>query len=194
MGGYYALRGAVDPRFKACISTDGFYDFWLIVDSRLPKWLTGAWEAGWISDGVLDAIFNFAAKFNVQTAWEFYHAMMVFQVNSVPAVLREFKKYTLRLPNGKEYLSKIKCPVMITGAADTIYFQPEIRTDLIWEGLKHLGDEKRALWIAKGVGQGGLQAKIGAMGIAHQKMFSWLDEQLGIQRPRGVAHSMETLF
>ncbi|RYP92160.1 hypothetical protein DL770_001741 [Monosporascus sp. CRB-9-2] len=31
MGGYFALRGATDPRVKACVSSDGFYDFGLAV-------------------------------------------------------------------------------------------------------------------------------------------------------------------
>ena len=26
MGAYFALRGAIDPRIKACVATDGFYD------------------------------------------------------------------------------------------------------------------------------------------------------------------------
>ena len=26
MGAYFALRGAADPRIKACIAMDGFYD------------------------------------------------------------------------------------------------------------------------------------------------------------------------
>lgn len=39
MGGYFVLRGATDPRVKARISTDGFYDVWLFTESRLPKWM-----------------------------------------------------------------------------------------------------------------------------------------------------------
>jgi hypothetical protein len=61
---------------------------------------------------------------------------------------------------------------MVTGAADTLYFSPELSTDSIYASLKHLGDERRTLWVTKGVEQGGLQAKMGAMGIAHQRMFS----------------------
>jgi alpha-beta hydrolase superfamily lysophospholipase len=182
MGGYFCLRGAADPRVKACISTDGFYDVWLFTESRLPKWLTSAWESGWLKDWILNSVIIAAAKFNFQMAWEFYHSMWVYGVQSPADVLREFKKYTLRSPEGWQYLSKVNCPVMVTCAADTLYFSPELSTDLIYENLKHLGDEKRKLWVAKGVGQGGLQAKIGAMGIAHQKMFAWLDATFEVER------------
>ena len=191
LGGYFTLRGAVDPRVKACISTDGMYDAWLLTDSRLPKWLTNAWESGWLKDGAFSSIFYFAAKFDIQVAWEFYHAMWVFGVESPAQVLRQFKKYSLR-SGSKEYLSKVNCPVMVTCAADTLYFTPELSTDLIWKGLEHLGD-KRTMWVAKGVGQGGLQAKIGAMGIAHQKMFSWLDDQFDIKRNKGAKHYLPAL-
>lgn len=178
MGGYFALRGAADARVKACISVDGFYDVWLFTESRLPKWLTFAWEGGWVGDWLVNSIVRSLASVNLQTAWEFYHSMWVYGVDSPADVLREFKRYTLRLPNGEQYLEKIKCPVLVTCAADTLYFSPELSTDLIYRHLEHLGDSRRTLWVAKGVGQGGLQAKIGAMGIAHQKMFAWLDEKL----------------
>jgi hypothetical protein len=120
--------------------------------------------------------------------------MWSFGVSSPADVLREFKKYSLRLPHGKEYLSRISCPVLVTCAADTLYFSPELSTDLIFAGLQHLGDEeqKRSLWVAKGVGQGGLQAKIGAMAIAHQKMFSWLDGQFGVRRESRGEREMKT--
>ncbi|EPE30947.1 alpha/beta-Hydrolase [Glarea lozoyensis ATCC 20868] len=192
LGGYFVLRGAVDSRVKACVSTDGFYDLWLLTDSRLPRWFTNGWRSGWITDDVFNSIFNFAARFDIQVAWEFRHGMFAFGVDSPANVLREFMRYTLQ-EGGKEYLSDVRCPVMVTGAADTLYFKPEISTTLIWNALEHLDDGKRAIWIAKGVGQGGLQAKIGAMSVAHQKMFSWMDDQLGIQRPVEEKLRLETL-
>jgi pimeloyl-ACP methyl ester carboxylesterase len=192
LGGYFVLRGAIDTRVKACVSTDGFYDLWLLTDSRLPRWFTTGWRSGWITDDVFNSIFNFAARFDIQVAWEFRHGMFAFGVNSPANVLREFMRYTLQ-EGGKKYLSDVQCPIMITGAADTLYFKPEISTNLIWDALEHLNDGKRSMWIAKGIGQGGLQAKIGAMSMAHQKMFSWLDDQLGIRRTVGKGSTLETL-
>lgn len=125
---------------------------------------------------------NTSAKINFQMAWEFYHSMWVYGVESPADVLREFKRYTLRLPGGGEYLSKITCPVMVTGAADTMYSSPELSTDLIFKNLEHLGDEDRHLWVAEDVGQGGLQAKVGSMSIAHQIMFAWLDDRFNVEK------------
>lgn len=39
MGGYYALRGAIDPRITACISVDGFYSMESYAEGRVPAWL-----------------------------------------------------------------------------------------------------------------------------------------------------------
>ncbi|KAF5878448.1 putative alpha beta hydrolase protein [Botrytis fragariae] len=91
MGGYFVLRGATDPRVKACISTDGFYDVWLFTESRLPKWLVTGWESGWLKDWFINGVINAGAKLNFQLAWEFYHSMWVYGVKSPADVLREFK-------------------------------------------------------------------------------------------------------
>lgn len=103
MGGYFVLRGAADPRVKACVSVDGFYDVWLFTESRLPKWLTVGWESGWLGDWVMNGMVRFASRLNFQTAWEFYHSMWVYGVATPADVLREFKKYTLRMPEGGQY-------------------------------------------------------------------------------------------
>jgi hypothetical protein len=63
-----------------------------------------------------------------------------------------------------------------------MYFAPEMNAERIFAKLQHLPESKKKLWVAEGVGQGGLQAKIGAIGIKQQRMFAWLDEQLQIRR------------
>ena len=96
--------------------------------------------------------------------------------------LREMKKYTLRLPGGKEYLHEIKCPVMVTGAAASPYFDPKVSTTRFFNSLSQLKDEEKEEWIAKDVGERGFQAKVAAYGISIQRSFSWLDNQFGIKR------------
>ncbi len=178
LGGYFVLRGAADPRVKACLSVDGFYDLWLLTESRLPKWLTGGWRSGWLGDWLVNGMIRFASWLDVQAAWEFSRCMWVFGVATPADVLREFQRYSLREADGGTYLRKVRCPVLVTGAADTLYFSPELSTDLIYANLKHLDERDKSLWISRGLGQGGQQAKIGAMSVAHQKMFAWLNEKL----------------
>lgn len=155
--------------------------------------LTRAWESGWLSDNLFNHIFELTAKFDIQIAWEFYHGMWTFGVDSPTNVLREMKKYSLHVAGAKKYLQQVTCPVLITGAADTIYWEPELSTELIFADLNHIPDEQKKMWIAKGVGYGGQQAKIGAMSIAHQKMFAWLDQQFDIKRASSLGLTLSGL-
>jgi dipeptidyl aminopeptidase/acylaminoacyl peptidase len=46
MGGYLALRAASDPRVKACVSVDPFYDMWEFCTKHLSGMFMGAWLKG----------------------------------------------------------------------------------------------------------------------------------------------------
>ncbi|KAK8072678.1 alpha/beta hydrolase [Apiospora saccharicola] len=48
MGGYFALRAAVDPRVKACVSIDPFYDMWDFGTAHVSPLFISAWTQGWI--------------------------------------------------------------------------------------------------------------------------------------------------
>ncbi|KAL8774153.1 MAG: hypothetical protein Q9209_001261 [Squamulea sp. 1 TL-2023] len=54
MGGYFALRMAVDPRIKACVSVDGFYSLASFVGGRMPWPLFKGFMNGWLSDAAID--------------------------------------------------------------------------------------------------------------------------------------------
>ncbi|KAF4634026.1 hypothetical protein G7Y89_g4082 [Cudoniella acicularis] len=192
MGGYFVLRGASDPRVDACICIDGFYDLWLIIDSRFPGWFTRGWSAGWISDGFVNGVVNMICRYDVQMAWEIHQGMWVYGVPTPADFFREMKKYTLALPEGKSELAKVKCPVLVTTPGNTLYFKPEISTHLVLNELKHLGDQ-RSTWDAKGVGHGGLQGKVGALAISHQKYFAFLDEKFGFVRGKKNNAALEEL-
>ncbi|KAL9130697.1 MAG: hypothetical protein Q9217_001176 [Psora testacea] len=182
MGGYYALRGASDQRVKACVAIDPFYDMWDLALARMPTSVINLWLAGWVSDGLLNGICNLHSWINFQNRWEFGVAMWMFGLQSPAQCLRKMPGYTLRLEGGGEFLDRVKCPVFVSGAAHSIYFRPEISTTKIFDKLKHLRSRQKELWIPKAPEEGGLQAKCGAWGLATQKSFHFLDEQLGIQR------------
>ncbi|QGI99679.1 hypothetical protein CEK26_012748 [Fusarium fujikuroi] len=178
LGGYLSLRAAVDPRIKACVSCDGPLDLFEITRSRMPPWFINGWLSGWVSDGVFNWVVDGLTAVNFQIAWEFGHGKWVFGVETPADVLRVMQKISLK----GGYLEKIKCPTLITGAADSFYFTPDINANIIFEGLTALEPNDKHLWIGKGVEGGGLQAKIGALAVVHHKMFTWLDSTFAIKR------------
>ncbi|KAK2029015.1 alpha/beta hydrolase [Colletotrichum zoysiae] len=177
LGAYYALRSAVDPRIKACISVDGFYDLGLQVKLRSPSFLDQ------LSDGQADAVLDWAATLNIQQQLEFGHFRMVLGTNSTVDALRKLEKFSLEPPGEEPICARIKCPVLVTTARDSIY---TLESNLVYQKLaEHRGsDEGLTLWDPVGPGEGSLQAKIAAPSRFQQKIFSWMDEVFGIKRPQ----------
>ncbi|KAI9035221.1 alpha/beta hydrolase family protein [Aspergillus affinis] len=183
MGAYYALRGAVDARVSACVAVDPFYDMFDLATSRMPVWFIRAWLAGWITDGMFDATWRVLSRWNFQLKWELTHVMWIFGKETPAEAMREMQRYSLKGDEGSgNYLRQVKCAVMISGAAQTIYTAPEISTLRIEQALDHLPEEKRHVWIAKEAGDGGLQGKVGAWRLLQQRLFQFLDEQWDVKR------------
>lgn len=175
MGGYFALRGATDPRIKACIACDGFYDFGPQVRSRSPFFLR------YLSDSQADAVLGWAAGFNMQHQLEFGHLRMAFGTGSCVDALRKLESISLETPGEQPICARIKCPVMVTSARDSIY---TVEPHLIYSKLAEYrgSEEGLTLWDPVGPGQGSLQAKLGAVSRFQLKIFSWMDEVFGIER------------
>ncbi|KAL4936459.1 hypothetical protein BDV06DRAFT_233410 [Aspergillus oleicola] len=169
MGAYFALRSAADPRIKACVAVDGFYDLYEVTTSRIPSWFVNLWQAGSLPGSIFNATVSLIQKMNFQSDWEIRHAMWTFGVDSAAAVVREMQRYSLHESGGKGYLSRIHCPVFVTGAADSLYFPPEDNAAKIFGQLGHLSEGMKELWVARGVAEGGFQAKIGATAVLHQR-------------------------
>ena len=182
MGGYFALRASVDPRIKACISCDGFYSLFEVARSRMPGWFINSWLDGTMSDYWFNGISNFLARFNFQLKWEFLHSQWTYGVGSPADVMRVMQTMSLKSPDGAQYLKKVHCPVMVTGAAQTIYFEPDINAEQIMANLGHLKPEHKLLWVGDGESDGGIQAKVATLSLMDQKMFEWLDAQFGMRR------------
>lgn len=178
LGDHLALRAAADPRVKACVSCDGPYDLFKVSRSRMPSWFDG-WLGGWLGDGLFNRVDGLAAV-SFQLRWEFGHAKWVFGAASPAQVMRAMQRFSLARG---DHLSRLRCPTLVTGAADSFYFTPAQNADRIFAGLSQLDPAEKQLWVGQGAMHGGLQAKIGALSVLHQKVFSWLDQQFGIQRP-----------
>ncbi|KAF2874835.1 alpha/beta hydrolase [Massariosphaeria phaeospora] len=188
MGGYYALRGAADPRIKACVSIDAFYDLWDLVLDRMPKSLMNAWTAGWIPDGFVDAMTALQGRFQFQSRWEITTMIKMLGIERPTQLLRRMRTFTFRLAgdDGKQpdYLHAITCPVLVSGAAHSLYFKPELAAGKIMQCLKNVDEGNKELWIAKEPADGGLQAKVGAWRVMQQRMFVFLDRHFEIEREK----------
>ncbi|KAF2136069.1 uncharacterized protein K452DRAFT_303087 [Aplosporella prunicola CBS 121167] len=183
VGGYLSLRGALDPRVKACIAVDPFYCMWDLVKGRMPDFFINTFEAGgFASDEAWDYLVDFLSWVNVQTRWEFNHLRWMLGVQSAADVFRKMQEFTFSREDGVDVLHSVHCPVMVTGAGYSMYAKPEISTTRIYNCLSHLDENQRLQWIATEPGDGGLQSKVGAFGALTRRSFEWLDKLLEIDR------------
>nr|QJY30861.1 alpha/beta hydrolase [Discosia rubi] len=179
LGGYFALRAAVDPRIKACVALDPLYSFWDFATAHISPAFIGAWDRGWLSDAFVDTIISVMLKMSFQMRWEVNVAGTFFGHTSPARMMKEMKRYTL----GNNYLKRIKCPVLVSGAAESLYLEANHHTMRVYNELVNLSDTNKELWMTATPGQGALQAKMGALQLANQRTFKFLDEKLDIKRP-----------
>ena len=183
MGGYFALRAAADERFQACVSIDGFYDLATYAGGRMPAPLARAHARGWLPDRLLDALLRLLRAASFQARWELNHLRWVTGETSEAAIMRAAGPYTLREPDGSEYLARVRCPTLVTGAAASLYYDPRTTTHRLYDALEALAPgEGKELWVADEVALGGLQAKVGAFAYSAQRTFAWLDKVWAVER------------
>lgn len=184
MGAYYALRAAADPRIKACVSIDPFYDMFDFATAHSPQALIEGWSRGWISDGFVDTLFACLTHLDFQTKWELDLTSWFFGVERPSQILKEMKKYTLRelsLQGKTSFLKNVHCPVLVSGAAHSLYLDAT-HTMQVYYNLSNQNESNKKVWIPEAPGDGGLQAKVGAFGISTLKTFEFLDKIFDINR------------
>ncbi|KAK2624903.1 hypothetical protein QTJ16_006096 [Diplocarpon rosae] len=201
LGGYFALRAAAsDSRIAACVAIDPVHDLWDHATTQIPAWFVRAWSCGWIGQSTVDAVIGVLSRVSFQMRWNMAICGTFFGLASPAQIVQAMKAYTLRestaeagtaveveqeadgKPCGSR-LRKIRCPVFVSGAGASLYdLAAAGHTAAIYEGLSHLPPAQRQLWLAQEPGEGGLQAKVGAVKLCNQKVFAFLDEQFGIER------------
>lgn len=162
---------------------------WDIADSRIPPAFLKAWDT--LGDRFFDRVIRSLGKVDFRTRFEFNHARFALGMPSYAESTREFKRFSLRGAEGEEYLERVTCPVFVTGAADWAYFPAEQNAVKVYDVLERLHPGQSKLWVAKGVGSGGLQAKVAAISAVHDKTFEWLDQVLLVDRVSSKAKSRE---
>ncbi|KAI0836427.1 alpha/beta-hydrolase [Hypoxylon sp. FL0890] len=200
LGAYFALRGAVDPRIKACVAVDPIYDMWDLAMSRMPRWIVQLWELNYITDKQIDWIAITHGKYDAASKYMFAQAQGMLGCSSPSKTLREMKAYTLRIEGrisaaesgggkDRDYLARVRCPVLLTGAAaDSTMFQAKITTEKVMAGLVNVPKRQKELWMPLTYSEGGAQAKSGAWQMLQYRTYKFLDEKLGVSR--GAANNM----
>ncbi|KAH7398106.1 dipeptidyl aminopeptidase/acylaminoacyl peptidase [Cadophora sp. MPI-SDFR-AT-0126] len=184
LGGYFALRAAAeDSRIKACIAIDPVHDFWDFATTQVPKSFLAAWARGWIGDGSVDRVIGLLMRLAFQMHWNISLTGAIFGLGQPSKIMQAMKTYTLRLPDGGSLLQRINCPVLVTGASRSLYLDVSEHSTAVFDGLTNLKERvTKQLWVATSPGDGGLQAKVGALALSNQYVFRFLDEQFGIKR------------
>ncbi|KAI2635279.1 Alpha/Beta hydrolase protein [Xylaria nigripes] len=181
LGAYFALRAAAEPQIRACIAIDPLYDFWDFATKQTSPTFLHLWERGWIPDFVVDKAISFSTRFSFQMKWEIKTSSRFLGTSRPSEMLRTMKKFTLRENDGSSYLSRVKCPVFVTGASDSLYLDLNDHTGMV---LKNLRDSQKNSWISTTPSDGSLQAKMGALGMCNQRAFEFLDREFGMKRDR----------
>ncbi|KAF1730565.1 2,6-dihydropseudooxynicotine hydrolase [Beauveria bassiana] len=189
MGGYLALRGASDPRVKACIAVDPFYNMFDMLKGRMPDVMINTFIAGGFAPDVTwDYIFNVLGRFNLQTKWEYTFGLWMLGVKNAAQMLHKMQEYSFSTSDGKGFLHRVRCPVMVTGARMSLYCQPEVSTARIYKELINVSEDKKYMWVGEDPAEGAVQSKVGSFNILTTKGFAWLDQIFGIDRKIQVSN------
>jgi pimeloyl-ACP methyl ester carboxylesterase len=183
LGAYFALRSAADnARFKACVAVDPLYDLYEFATKHVSALFFGLWERGWVPDGAVNSLIGMGTRTSFQMRWEIWTTSRFLGAEDPCGLLRQMRRYTLKgsVADDKQgYLERVQCPVLVTGAVDSLYFKVDEHSALVYEALSH-PDKK--LWVASQPGEGSLQAKVGAMALCNQRAYQFLDGVFNISR------------
>jgi pimeloyl-ACP methyl ester carboxylesterase len=166
LGAYLVARAAAfDKRVAALILDDGMYDFYGAMVAIMPPFMID-----WIEkkkDEEFTAVAKLLMKGNTNLRWALRNGAWTFGVDTYAEYLRLTKKYTL-----EGIIQKIECPTLVMEAEhDTFLKGQAAKVDA---GLKC---PKK--WVTLTESQGAAaHCHMGAMRLAHQTMFDWLDEAL----------------
>jgi len=187
LGGYFALRGALDPRIKACAALDPTYSLWDFAMAHVSPAFVGAWDRGWLTDGFVDFFIGLGMKAAFQMRWDVSLAGTFFGIESPAGIMKEMKRYSFEDGGGKgSLLERLECPVLVSGASHSLYFDADHHTLRVHKALTALNESDKELWIATTPGQGSIQAKMGALNLANLKVYGFLDRCLGVERGTGA--------
>ena len=168
MGGYLCVRGALDPRIKACIPNT------LVVDCGAAaregmKWLLK-------SDALMDKALNAIMKRNTAARWGFNHSSWVLGINTASEWVRVYEKFTLL---GAEDPLQGK-PMLFVFSEDDIQSSAASSKRIVTGLLDYIDSLDCPRYIRLFTKQEGASShcQMCGMSYAQASIFSWLDHAL----------------
>ena len=168
MGGYLCVRGALDPRIKACIPNT------LVVDCGAAaregmKWLLK-------SDALMDKALKAIMKRNTAARWGFNHSSWVLGINTAAEWVRVYEKFTLL---GAEAPLRGK-PMLFVFSEDDIQSSAASSKHIVNGLLDYIDSLDCPRYIRLFTKQEGASShcQMGGMSYAQASIFSWLDHAL----------------
>ena len=173
MGGYLAPRGAAfEPRLAALIADGGVFEPWYPAAASIAQYFP---PSGGTAEGLIDAIradpddFDQAVEEvmqeSIQLDWFLDNGMFTFGVDTPSAFLLAYSQYSMQ-----GVADKISCPTLIIDSDNDTSMKGEPQR--LYDALAC----PREFILFTSEEGAGLHCQMGAMLLAHQRIFDWLDE------------------
>jgi alpha-beta hydrolase superfamily lysophospholipase len=170
MGGYLVARAAAfDSRLAALVLDDGVYDFSAAMTNSLPPFLNTWIEQGKADDAV--PVLELLMSVNTQVRWAIRNGVWAMGLQSIAELPEAFKAYTLA-----GIADRITAPALVMDAENDQFFKGQ--PQLVAAAMTNSRTTVVTLTESEGAGE---HCHCGAMGRAHQTMFDWLDDALGVR-------------
>ncbi|MBN2025229.1 MAG: alpha/beta hydrolase [Actinobacteria bacterium] len=175
MGGYLAPRGAAfEPRLAALIADGGVFEPWYPACTSIAPYYP---PSGGTADGLIASLRDDPDDFDqgieevmeesIQLNWFIGNGMFTFGVDTPSAFLLAFSEYSMA-----GVADKIDCPTLVIDSDNDTSMKGEAQR--LYDALTCPKD-----FILFTTEEGaGLHCQMGAMLLAHQHIFDWLDETL----------------
>ncbi|MCL2059429.1 MAG: alpha/beta hydrolase [Oscillospiraceae bacterium] len=184
MGGYLCMRGALDPRIKACIPNT------LVVDCGAAaregmKWLLK-------SDAIMDKALGAIMKRNTAARWGFNHSSWVLGISTASEWVKAYEKYTLI---GHEEQLKGK-PMLFMFSEDDIQSSAAASKRVVNGLLDYIDSLECPRYVRLFTKQEGASShcQMGGMSYAQASIFAWLEHALCGAKIEGRDASSPALF
>jgi pimeloyl-ACP methyl ester carboxylesterase len=175
MGGYLAPRGAAfEPRLAALIADGGVFEPWYPACTSIAPYYP---PSGGTAEGLIASIRDDPDDFDqaieevmgesIELNWFIGNGMFTFGVDTPSAFLLAFSQYSM-----EDVADQITCPTLVIDSDNDTSMKGEPQR--LYDALT-CPKEFTLFTTEEGAG---LHCQMGAMLLAHQRIFDWLDETL----------------
>jgi pimeloyl-ACP methyl ester carboxylesterase len=164
MGGYLCMRGALDPRVKACIPNTLIVDCGAAAKAGMKNMVKG--------DAFVDKAFGLLMRFNTPARWGFQHSSWVLGIRTPSEWVKAYEGYTLLgfegALRGKPLLLLFSEDDIVDAAAPS----PAIVSGLL-DYIASLDCDRYARLFTRQEGASS-HCQMGGLSYAHAAVFGWL--------------------